>query len=129
MDLPKVEAIVFCEDIRFETSGKQILLGVAAPELNAKGFPVALQIAVWASVQPKTTGDLVAKFRLVNSKKNPIIIGDFRASFPLIAKGALVFGPFPVHLPGPEEIHMEWSLTGMKWSRVGTLKIGAPPPA
>lgn len=47
MSTPKVYNAVVCEDIRVENTGKNILIGVYANDLNVTIAPAVLRIAIW----------------------------------------------------------------------------------
>jgi hypothetical protein len=128
VELPRVESVVFCEDFRLEASGKYTLLGVAASALTALSFPLVLKIAMWVAISPKEKGDLSAKFRVINREKATLVTGDLQAHLINTEKTMIVFGPFPLNLQSPDTVYLEWSLTGQKWVRIGTLQVNAPGP-
>lgn len=60
----EISAVVICDDVRKEASGKDILIGVYGGGILVPSFPVAIPVAVWMEIVPKTSGHFELDFML-----------------------------------------------------------------
>lgn len=67
MKSPKIENAAFFEDVRNEINGKQILLGVTAPEITVGQVPSVVALGIWIAVQPLDLGPFEEEFRVVTA--------------------------------------------------------------
>jgi len=50
--------VVFCDDIRFESNGKAILIGVYTEDLIPSSFPQLMHMSFWVRIMGIPEGDL-----------------------------------------------------------------------
>lgn len=126
----EVRGAFACDDIRFETGGKFILIGVYGPDLNVPAFPTIITLRIVALVNLPRGGELSFEFRLVNSDGSKIadIKGDLEAM--KMAKGILLpMGPFAIHFAKPATFDLQYrSPGGNRWKTIQSWEVAAPPP-
>jgi hypothetical protein len=52
----KVTSLVICDDIRSESTNKDVLIGVYAGDIAVSKFPAEFKIAIWAEIVPQKSG-------------------------------------------------------------------------
>ena len=66
-----VRAIVLCDDIRREITGKDILIGVYSGRVVITQIPFALNLAIWLEYEPEKIGKSTIHLRITYSNKAP----------------------------------------------------------
>ena len=61
-----------CDDIRRETSNKDILIGVYAGDVIVPEFPAQISVAFWIELQAISLGDFKVKLRVGLKGKSPV---------------------------------------------------------
>src|SRR5215472_4088319 len=69
--------VVFCDDIRREVTGKEILIGVYSGNLMVPRFPAAIVLATWVPFERvgNDVGKIPVEFRMLNATENNQTVG------------------------------------------------------
>jgi hypothetical protein len=90
---------VFCDDIRKEESGKDILIGVYGSDLVVDKLPATIPLSLWINIRGVKEGLFRAKITVSNGDSNQQTIIEAGGE---ISNGHLPaifsFGQIPVHL-------------------------------
>lgn len=122
--------IVFCDDIRFEVTGKHTLVGTYCSDLRISEAPATVPIWCWLRLSGAKVGnhtfELTIKSpdgKIANGANGSLEIIDSKFSVPLPV------GPFPINIMGEGQIEASFAIDG-KPIATGILPvgIGAPPP-
>jgi hypothetical protein len=70
----RVESVVFCDDVRKETTNKDILIGVYAGDIVVASFPAVISSAIWIEIAGDNIGPFELKLRLTLTDKPPVPI-------------------------------------------------------
>jgi hypothetical protein len=89
----EINAVVMCDDIRRELTGKDILIGVYSGPMVVASFPAQVSSAFWLDVKPIEVGSAELEFRISLTGKEPAElkiaidvhqIGNFALSLPTL---------------------------------------------
>jgi hypothetical protein len=89
----EINAVVMCDDIRREATGKDILIGVYSGDVVVPSFPVQVSSAFWLDIKPKELGPAELELRVSLTGKEPVVlkagiavhqIGNFSLSLPTL---------------------------------------------
>ena len=119
---------MFCDDVRHEANGKQIIIGVYSRAIVVPKFPARLKLAVWAqfSAAEPSTGDV--EFRLHGDEDLEFHSGGFQYQAPEV-------GIFNVAIPLPltqfqSPVHLAFQIRGSdteKWVAVAEADVTKGP--
>ena len=70
----RVGAVILCDDIRREISGKDILIGVYARDIVVPQFPITLMFALWLEYFPDRMGEGLLSLRVSWADKSPAVL-------------------------------------------------------
>jgi hypothetical protein len=127
--------VVFCDDIRREVSGKEILIGAYSGDIVVPSVPSVLQIAMWVQVRAVGVGMSRGRIKVTDPAGNTagqssfdFHVGEstFALAFPAL--------PISVTLPGPIKLYWasegdEMTMIGEKNIRIGPLPTASLPPS
>lgn len=68
----RFNAVLFCDDVRRETTGKDILIGVYGGDILVNSFPQWLPLAIWAEIEAEKPGHHTLLFRLTYADNPPL---------------------------------------------------------
>src|SRR6266487_6631936 len=127
-------SIVMCDEIRTETTGKDILIGVYSGDILVSSFPAVIAVAFWVELENSDEDIGVRKYELRVGVANgqPVhfnVMADIRAA------GTSVLRIPTIHIPVPAEtvISLElldgenWQVLKSKKVLLGELKPPGPP--
>ncbi|MGH7046928.1 MAG: DUF6941 family protein [Stellaceae bacterium] len=66
---------IFCDDIRREISGKDILIGVYGGDIRVPSLPISVILAVWMAFEKEGVGKLSIEFRALGPDGEPLGYG------------------------------------------------------
>lgn len=116
--------VLFCDDVRDEVSGKQLLIGVYNGEMHVSKLPAEFGLCIWARVEGLKIGEHtfeatlsypngvenVASSIVVDNDENPVI---------------MIFPPTPLKFEADGEITFEISFDGSEKVKLGSLRFSA----
>lgn len=105
MDTHIKAIVVFCDDIRIETTGKHLLVGVYGGNINVNKSPFQLPLAIWAKITGLSLGTHSATF--IARKRVGVETTDFAKMVAEVNVENLIT-PICITLPGlPLSIDMD----------------------
>lgn len=88
---------VFCDDIRDEASGKQIIIGVYGAEMFVPPLPINLQLSLWVRVQGIDPGNHSFSIKIIGPSGPTPIVAEGNLDHPRVeALGNINMVGFPV---------------------------------
>ena len=131
-DLPAFRLMnaVFCEDIRREDNGKDMLLGVYSGDIVVARCPTRVGMSLWLqyvsapSVKGETGIDL--RLRFDGHEKAVHQIG-----LPFMEEGetTLALRGMPIAIDGSGVLLLEHRLPGQDWTEIACKRVTCPDPA
>lgn len=137
-NLPYIKPIhaVFCDDIRREMTGKDILIGVYSGHLLVQRFPAPVVLAIWMPFERvgDAEGKIPIEFRMLGAADNNRAIG--YGSIEIMVSnmsdvGALSLPALAVMLDRPGRLVFQLKQHDEPWQTVASLKVDVrpePPP-
>lgn len=135
--------VIFCDDVRREVTGKDILIGVYSADIVLPTVPVLFGVSLWIQFLTGGDGVVSAKLRITDPAGNTA--GETAVEFPVGGaagnpggtSGAMALAPLAVSVVQAGAISVYWSAGGNDFTLIGQkrVKIGpvatvtAPPPA
>lgn len=120
---------IFCDDIRQEINGKQILIGVYTGDLvPGAPFPHAISLAVWLRIRGLTPGDHPFEVKLVDPQGvEALAIEDkFKVGPPEPEVALLAFTGVPVRLEQVGKVRVLLGLDGHDIAEIGHIEVREP---
>jgi hypothetical protein len=109
------ESVVICDDVRFENSGKLILIGVYSSDIAVTRFPAQFGLVVYCAGEVSTEGSLVAPLRIADEEGTVIFKSE---DFVQVEKQEFKSGSFAmqanavVNLNKETTLHFYFSVNG-----------------
>jgi hypothetical protein len=129
---PRVKPIfaLFCDDIRYENNGKQILIGVYTGDILISQIPAIISLAVWIAFERinDTTGELPVEFRMINTQGNSLGYGS--ATLHLTSDlhdGAIALPGLPLQLQQPDTLTFQLKQADDRWESIRSTHVRLAP--
>jgi hypothetical protein len=122
--------VVFCDDIRREITGKEILIGVYSGNLLVNGFPAPVVLATWVPFLrvENSIGKLPIAFRMQGENNRTVGYGSMEVTLTNTSEtGALSMPTLAIVLQGPGNLIFQLQQYDEPWQTVGTLKVEKRP--
>jgi hypothetical protein len=121
---------VFCEDIRREDNGKDMLLGVYGGDIVAARCPIRISISLWLQYlfAPATGGETSIDLRLrFEGHEEPVS----QIGLPFINEGetTLALRGMPVAIDGSGVLLLEHRIAGRDWTEIARKRVTCREPA
>ena len=115
-------AIVVCDDIRREASGKDILIGTYAGNIVVAQYPFKIRLAFWVEYQADRAGEHVIKLRVTYSGKAPGEV-TINAQIPESGTVTLPLTGLEVNGDAAGELTIDHLSDEQDWQRVKTITV------
>lgn len=121
--------VVFCDDIRQEVNGKQILIGVYAGDIILQSFPATIGISGWISFarESNVAAQIPIEFRIIDSNGRPLGYGS--ATLNLMAtgqQGAIALPAVAIIVQKPDTLTLELKQYDEPWQKIGSIDVIRP---
>jgi hypothetical protein len=128
-DLASINIVhaIACDDIRQETTGKFILIGVYSGNLGLPFFPSQIALGFWMLARPSKEGDYHVQFRVEVPGETQGISGTMLVHVREKEDTALVMPPMPIPLESPGEIVLQYREGDGLWNTVCRLQARLVP--
>jgi hypothetical protein len=130
---PRIKPIhaVFCDDIRQEANGKQILIGVYPSDILVSQLPAPLVIAIWMPfVQVGHIGGRVPiEFRVLDDNERSIGYGSVALTLSEETENGALSFPALAAIVNRGKLRFQLKQYDDPWETVAALKVDLPPPA
>lgn len=126
----RVRALLLCDFVRREITGKDIIVGVYHTKILVKEFPHELRLSLWANIEPLKPGEHLIILRFVYGKqKRPLVEIEAGIQVDMVAGGAspFSFGPIPVPVPEPGDLKIQHKLPSGRWETLITHAVELRP--
>jgi hypothetical protein len=120
---------VFCEDIRHEDNGKDILIGVYSEVMAPSRCPIDLRLSLWIQYDAARTGDAEIRLRLRiadTAHEPPEAL--VRMSIAEPGEVTLALRGMPLSITGSGVILLEHCLPGEDWAVIARKRVKCPAP-
>jgi hypothetical protein len=133
-DLPHIRPIhaVFCDDIRREVNGKEILIGIYPADLLLPRFPAPVVLAIWVPFERvgNAQGKIPIEFRMLDATDNnrPIGYGSIEITLSgTTDTGSLSLPALAAMLNHPGKLIFQMKQYDEPWQVVASLKVDIRP--
>lgn len=123
--------VIFCDDVRREDNGKELLVGVYSGNITVPFLPLNLSLSFWMAYSTNGTGQIPFQFRLVGPHEvqfshgsGTLILGEQLAPMASLAIGGLLV---PMQVPG--EIRLDFKQHADDWKTIGRTLVQILPQA
>ena len=116
-----INAVVVCDDIRREITGKDILIGVYAGNIVVPQFPFKIRLAFWVEYEAERAGEHIIKLRLTYSGRTPAEV-TINAQIPAPGMAAMPIAGLEVNGDAPGELSID-CLTDEEWQPVKKIAV------
>lgn len=117
---------LFCDDIRFENNGKQILIGVYTGDILPAQFPAVISISMWVAFERTNniSGELPIEFRVINNEGNSLGYGSAKLHLTTDPHdGAITLLGLPLHLTKPDTLRFQLKQADDPWESIRTTHV------
>lgn len=128
---PTVEPfnVVFCDEVRREVTGKDILIGVYSSDIVVPSVPMLIEVALWIQFHTAGDGVVSAKVRVTDPVGNTagqttieVPVGG-AAGNPGGTTGAMAMAPLSIGVMQAGAIHVYWSVGGDAFTLIGQKQV------
>jgi hypothetical protein len=122
---------VACDDVRQETSGKFILIGVYGGNIGLPAFPAHIGLAFWMRSFPEKIGNYHLQFRVRGPNDSVLASGQMIAAIRELEDTVLVIPALPVQIQNVGQIVLEYREGNRPWNLIWTGDVRllpSPPP-
>ena len=121
------KSVLICNDIRRETTGKYIAIGIYGPDIVIPHEVASVQLACLLQIEAKVPGSFRLELRGRDSRQRDLVTarGEFRTSF--AAKNLLLdLNVGPATVRAGTEIEFSAREKGGRWKRLSSLAVRGP---
>lgn len=112
----EITAVVICDQVRREQSGKDLIIGAYGGDIFVPSFPAAITLSLWIEHNFVGVGPLALGFRVRTDRGTEVFRAEFVAHVnEEITSGGLSLGEFPVPLTDPCELLVEIRQHSGEW--------------
>lgn len=112
-----VRAAVLCDDVRIESNGKAILIGVYAGNVAVPTTPFLVPFYVWINFSPEGLGEIAVNFR-ISFQGKPVVSGRGGITAERTEDAAFLLPQFLVKGEEGGELLVEMQEEGGAWSAI-----------
>lgn len=136
----KITAVVVCDDIRKEVTGKDILIGVYAGDIIVPEFPAVITATFWIEMTPGKLGKSRLRFRIRLANKDEAMPITIDVQFRELSTSAIATPQATIAIDAETDLLLEQQV-GENWEILKSKKIykgatiqpfnvsiGSPPP-
>ncbi|MBX7200814.1 MAG: hypothetical protein K1X51_15695 [Rhodospirillaceae bacterium] len=124
--LPKITAVVLCDDARKEDSGKHILIGVYGTDISLEKIPSTIHLAVWIGGIFPVAGDYPFSLRAVGpdgkiAAKESVgvtLTGSYADEGFITALTGM-----PLNISSEGKYLVQWHLPEGEWETISFLRV------
>lgn len=124
MERFQIACALFCEDVRREDNGKEMLIGVYSGDIRAGTFPTVIHLVIWMQIISLQSGEAPIEIRLLNKNNDQVFHAggqiDFRKAY---AIGSVHFGPVRVPLSSEDELRLEIREHAGPWTEIKRVLV------
>lgn len=129
---PRVKPIfaLFCDDIRHESNGKQILIGVYTGDILPTQFPALFSVSIWIAFERVNDipGELPIEFRVINTQGSSLGYGSARLYLTEDPHdGAITLPGLPLQLTQPDTLTFQLKQADGPWESIRTTHVKSQP--
>ena len=126
--LPRVKVLsaVVCDDVRQESTGKDLLIGVYSGTIAVHILPSPpVSLRCWINFEARGSGTAKVNFRVVDHKNQTLIQSETNMQVQdQLSFGSIPIGPFVYVLKDPEgSFKVEYKYEGKNWETLITKKV------
>lgn len=122
----EVQAVVLCDDIRQEISGKYVLVGVYGADIVVPGFPTQLFLSWWMMISPKIVGSLKGSVRILHSGGATLTQGEVNFEVKDLQNFTSTLTGVPVQFQNEGQLQLQLNFEG-KWETIHELEVKLKP--
>lgn len=116
MTYAEIYAVVICEQVRKESNGKDILIGVYGGDIIVTDFPAFLTLTIWVEYAFHGPGDLPLTFQLITDRGTELFTAQFTATLRQErSPGSVALGEFGAPLTDPCQIIVQYKEHDGDW--------------
>jgi len=119
---------VACDDVRQETSGKFILIGVYSGNMGLPAFPAHVGLAFWMRSRPTKIGTYHLQFRVRGQNDSILSNGQMYVTISEREDTVLVIPALPLQIQSEGQITLEFRLSGRGRHTIWTCDVRLVPP-
>lgn len=117
--------VIVCDDIRTESNGKDIFIGVYTGDIVIGKVPGMLNLCFWVDAKTTGTGERAFEYRVVLEPDDIQIarIGATLISTPDADSGSFAFGGIIFQVQRPGALSVQFKQSGEEWREIMRKKI------
>lgn len=128
-DVPELRLLnaVFCEDIRHEDNGKDILIGVYSEVMAPSRCPINLRLSLWIQYEAAQSGETEIMLRL-RFGDAPQEAPEARLHMSIAEPGEVTIAlrGMPLAIDGSGVLLLEHCLPGQNWAVIARKRVKCP---
>jgi hypothetical protein len=121
----EVKYVIFCDDVRIENNGKQILIGTYLGNATVNSFPQTLAMMAWVHFIQPDVGQIPFRF-LWKFMPSGTLAAEISSTAQISTPSdfsLFVMGPVPILFQNPTLLTLEFAQHDGKPKEVGRIKI------
>ena len=122
-----ISSVVLCDDVRQETNGKLILIGVYIHSVLVADFPAKLILTMWVEIKPNETGKFPAKFRVIKDDESVLLRGETKITIDNLDPTTALFPRLPLEFQRDGVYFFQWKFGDDEWQTVKEFIVQKTP--
>lgn len=123
----RISAVIVCDDVRKEVSGKDMLIGVYGGSINVPAYPANFPSAFWFEIEPSQLGSIPFEVKIDMPSGNPPVQIGFTMEIREIDTSVFVMAGVPLSVERDGEIIISAKIGSEPWSVVKRKKVCRQP--
>lgn len=121
-----IENLIFCDDIRREINGKDILIGVYGADLIPSSIPADFPLAIWLKFTELAPGEYKFRVRLIAPENSESRVEGEISIIAADKPTIIAFSGIPIHAERYGDLVVLISINGEDDFEAGRLTIAPP---
>ena len=117
-----ITAVVVCDDIRREITGKDLIIGAYASNIVLTQFPFKIRLAFWVEYQAERAGEHLIKLRMTYTGKTPADV-TINAQIPEAGMATMPLIGLEVNGDAPGVLRIDHFTDDEEWHCVKTVTV------
>lgn len=117
--------VIVCDDIRTETNGKQIFIGVYSGDIVVGDTPTTMNLSFWVDVKTEGIGQRAFEYKILLEPGDLEVakIGATLVSSPDAERGSFAFGGISFQVQREGYLLIQFRQLGEEWQELERKKI------
>ena len=125
----KILNVVICDDIRRETTGKDIIIGAFGGSIQTPLLPAQLALSAWVQLSATGKGNLNFKVRWLSPQDVPLATVESKMQIERASVSAISFPQLPIQVQSNGKLKLQIQQGDEGWETISEIDVELTTPS